>query len=413
MMTDTELPLLARQPILDHNLQVIGYELLCRPHPRDDEQWQQSQGDLATSEVMIGAYQELGFEKVTGGLPAFVNFTRNWLFNPPAVSSNMLVAEVLEYIEADEHTIAALEKLRRMNYQIALDDFLAEPHQIELLPYVDIVKVDILRLPQISDLHSMIQQHQRPGLTWLAEKVETPEEYEICRTAGCTLFQGYFFAKPVTMYGKRLPDNKASVLQLLEQLSKDDADVNQITRTLQTDPQLSFRLLQLVNSAATGCVTEVSSIQHALMLVGLDKIKSWATVLSLGQLVNKPDALREQAVFRGFLTQELAARQSNLDLNTAFTLGLLSLLDAFLDIDMEEICQRLKLPQELSHALLSHTGPYGAILNLVEKMEYADWNGANSTLLKTCHLEVSDITASYQAALNASRELLLPTKNRA
>lgn len=412
-MTDIGLPLLARQPILDHNLQVIGYELLCRPHPQDDAAWQESQGDHATSEVMIGAYQELGFEKVTGGLPAFVNFTRNWLFNPPVVSSNMLVAEVLEYVSADEDTILAIEQLRRMNYQIALDDFIAEPNQIRLLPYVDIVKVDILRLPDIQQLFPMIQAYQRPGLTWLAEKVETPEEYEVCRKAGCTLFQGYFFAKPTTMYGKRLPDNKISVLQLLEQLNNPDAEIADISKTLQTEPQLSFRLLQLVNSAAVACAVEVTSIQQALMLVGLDKIKTWAKVLSLGQLSDKPEVLREQAVLRGFLTQELATRQKILDSNTAFTLGLFSLLDAFLDLSMKEVCERLNLPQELSGALTHHKGKYGQILSLVEEMERANWESASFSQLEELQLEITDITSSYQSALHASRDLLLSTKSQA
>ena len=412
-MTDIGLPLLARQPILDHNLQVIGYELLCRPHPQDDAAWQESQGDHATSEVMIGAYQELGFEKVTGGLPAFVNFTRNWLFNPPVVSSNMLVAEVLEYVSADEDTILAIEQLRRMNYQIALDDFIAEPNQIRLLPYVDIVKIDILRLPDIQQLFPMIQAYQRPGLTWLAEKVETPEEYEVCRKAGCTLFQGYFFAKPTTMYGKRLPDNKISVLQLLEQLNNPDAEIADISKTLQTEPQLSFRLLQLVNSAAVACAVEVTSIQQALMLVGLDKIKTWAKVLSLGQLSDKPEVLREQAVLRGFLTQELATKQTTLDSNTAFTLGLFSLLDAFLDLSMEEVCERLNLPQELSGALTHHKGKYGQILSLVEEMERANWESASFSQLEELQLEITDITSSYQSALHASRDLLLSTKSQA
>lgn len=243
--------------------------------------------------------------------------------------------------------------------------------------------------------------------------METPEEYEVCRKAGCTLFQGYFFAKPTTMYGKRLPDNKISVLQLLEQLNNPDAEIADISKTLQTEPQLSFRLLQLVNSAAVACAVEVTSIQQALMLVGLDKIKTWAKVLSLGQLSDKPEVLREQAVLRGFLTQELATKQTTLDSNTAFTLGLFSLLDAFLDLSMEEVCERLNLPQELSGALTHHKGKYGQILSLVEEMERANWESASFSQLEELQLEITDITSSYQNALHASRDLLLSTKSQA
>ena len=196
-------------------------------------------------------------------------------------------------------------------------------------------------------------------------------------------------------------------------MNNPDAEIADITKTLQTEPQLSFRLLQLVNSAAVACATEVTSIQQALMLVGLDKIKTWAIVLSLGQLSEKPEVLREQAVLRGFLTQELATRQTTLDSNTAFTLGLFSLLDAFLDISMEEVCERLKLPAELSNALICHQGKYGQILNLVEEMERANWESASFKQLDELQLEVGDITHSYQSALHATRDLMLSTKNQA
>jgi EAL and modified HD-GYP domain-containing signal transduction protein len=406
-MHNSHLPLLARQPILDTNLQVIGYELLCRPLPEDNREWQEKNGDFATSEVVISAYQELGFEKVTGGLPAFINFTRNWLFNPPFVSSNLLVAEVLEYIEADDETIRAIESIRNMNYQVALDDFLGEPHQVQLLPYVDIVKVDILELNDLSKLEPMLQQYQRPGLTWLAEKVETPEEYDACRKAGFTLFQGYFFAKPVNIYGKRLPDNKLSVLQLLETLNQPEAEIEDISRTLQSEPQLSFRLLQLINSAAVGCSQEVTSIRQAIMLAGLDKIKTWAQILALGKLSDKPAILREQSVLRGFLAQELACNNNRLDFNAAFTLGLFSLLPAFLDISMKEVCERLKLPEQFNQALLEQQGGYGEILALVDQIEHAQWDNVDWLQLADKGINASSIVSAYQTALQSTRELML------
>lgn len=407
-MPETELPLLARQPILDHNLQIVGYELLCRPLPRDDQDWQEENGDLATSEVVIGAYQELGFEKVTGGLPAFINFTQNWLFNPPMVSANILVAEILEYIHADEETIQAIEKLRRLKYQIALDDFIAEPHQVELLPYVDIVKIDLIRLGEDINLVQLIQQYQRPGLTWLAEKVETPEQFEACRDAGCTLFQGYFFAKPTPLYGKRIPDNKMTVLQLLTTLSNPEVSIHDVTRLLQSEPQLSFRLLQLINSAAIGLVAEVTSIPQAITLAGMNRIKTWANVLALGKLSDKPGVLREQAVIRGFTAQYLAENLPATDKHTAFTLGLFSVLDAFMDLPMKEVCERLKLPEELSQALLNHTGHYGALLRLVISNELADWQNQVWSSQFIAGITPDMLARASQQAIIDSRELLGP-----
>ncbi|MFC3680728.1 EAL and HDOD domain-containing protein [Bacterioplanoides pacificum] len=408
----SELPLLARQPILDNNLQVVGYELLCRPLPQDTQQWQETYGDYATSEVMIGAYQEIGFETVTRGLPAFINFTRGWLLNPPIISAKVLVAEILEYIQADDDSIRAIEKLRRMNYRVALDDFVGADNQVALLPYVDIIKVDILQLDDLDQLAALISRYQRPGLTWLAEKVETAEEYEICRDAGCTLFQGYFFARPAVMYGRRIPDNKISIMQLIEQLNRPDVEITDVSRVLQSEPQLSFRLLQLVNSAAIGCVSEVTSIQHAITLAGLDRIRAWANVLALGQLSDKPQILREQAVLRGYLAQQLASISTHLDPNTAFTIGLFSLLDAFMDLPMSELCDRLHLPDALRDALLTRQGNYGELLSLTEHYEQANWHKVDWPRLQQLGIHSAQLSQCYQQALQDCRELLSPQHQR-
>mgnify|MGYP001199180310 CR=1 FL=1 len=401
--------LLARQPILDARLSIVGYELLCRPVPEDTQEWQLSHGDRATSEVLISAFNDLGIEDVTEGKPAFINFTTHWLHQPPIIPSLNMVAELLEHIEITPENLQALEELRTHGYQVALDDYTGNPQQEALFPLVDIIKVDIRQLPTLDLLDTMIRQYEKYGLTWLAEKVETREEYERCKAAGCTLFQGYFFSRPANVYGRRLPDNAVAVLNLMQTLNKPDADISDIAEVIQSDPQLSYKLLKIINSAAIGYAREVTSIAQGIMIAGLNRLKAWANLIALGRLQNKPVALREQAVVRAHLAKSLALQMPELDADTAFTLGLFSLLDAFLDQPMETICDKLHLPETLRRALLERYGDYGFILNTTISMEQADWDSIDWEVLKGISLVPADVEMQYLQALQTSRQILATT----
>lgn len=404
-MDNNPLPLLARQPILNRYQKVVGYELLCRPVPQDTRQWQDAFGDHATSEVMISAFNEIGIDQVTGGLPAFINFTRHWLHNPPALPASRLVAELLEYIEPDASNMEALHKLRKFGYRIALDDYQGDDTPVALFPLVDIIKVDIRRLPDLTVLARLIEQHKHHGLKWLAEKVETQEEFQYCLAAGCDLFQGYFFSRPANVYGKRLPDSQLAVLQILRVLNTPDTRIADVAEVLQTDPQLSYKLLKLVNSAATGFTNPITSIPHAIMLVGLDRLRSWSNLLALGKLQHKPDILREQAVVRAHLCKAMVFAWPGLDEDTAFTLGLFSLLDAFFDNALADVCQQLHLPEALTQALLEHKGDYGLILATSTAMEQGEWDRIDWPLLQGLGITPALLERHYLQALHTTREL--------
>ncbi|WP_221794754.1 EAL and HDOD domain-containing protein [Oceanobacter mangrovi] len=405
-MTNFSAPLLARQPILNKNQEIVGYELLSRPVPAATEAWQASHGDSATSEVITGAFGDLGIEEVTGGLPAFINFTRFWLENPPMICGQQVVAEILEHLELTTDLIPHLQKLKKLQFRVALDDYTGAVIPPELLDHIDIIKVDILALDNPQKMTDLIQQYQRPGLSWLAEKVETQEDFEACLAAGFELFQGYFFARPHTLYGKKISDNKLSVLKLLRVLNNPDSEVDDVTRVIQADPQLSFRLLQIVNSASMGCPTEVTSINRAIMIIGFDRLRSWSNLLALGQLNDKPRALQEQAVARACLARQLAAHWKNTDKETAFTIGLLSLLDAFVDLPMPLLCQKLKLPDAFTKALTERSGELGALLKVILKLEQADWSTLNWAALEQRGLSSQDVSLAYLEALTDARDLI-------
>jgi EAL and modified HD-GYP domain-containing signal transduction protein len=397
-------PLLARQPILDTHLQVVAYELLYRPLPPLDQLAQALCGDQATRDVMVSAFQDLGIEQVTGGLPAYINFTEHWLQNPPLLAPDTLVAEVIEYTQANAQNLDALQRLKRYGYRIALDDFSASPQQLAMLSMADIVKVDLRLCRNLEDSAALLNQHKRDGQVWLAEKVEDHEEFSFCLDAGYTLFQGYFFDRPKPLYGKRLADNKVAVLQLLQVLNQPDASIQTVETLLHSEPQLSFKLLQLVNSAAVGCVSTISSIKHALVLAGLDRVRAWANILALGRLDDKPFALREQALVRAHCCRDLAA-DAGLDADTAFTLGLFSLLDAFTDLPMSDICQRLRFDDELTQALLHQQGSYGLLLQTLQLLERDHWPAIDWPALQQLGLSRTHLHDHYRQAIDHSREL--------
>jgi EAL and modified HD-GYP domain-containing signal transduction protein len=292
--------LLARQPIFDRSLATIGYELLYRPIPSEEDGWQHHSGDLATNEVLISAFDDIGLEYITAGQPAYINFTEHWLNNPPPFNPKNVVIEILEHVPATQNNVAAVASLRNKGYLIALDDYSGSPVQDPFLPHVDIIKLDILAFSDLSQAEKIIQSKGKENFLWLAEKVETQAEYEICRKAGCDYFQGYFFSRPANIYGNKLSNNKRVILDLLSALQDPDISASKLETLLSQDPSLSFRLLKLVNSAAFKQQTKVESLQRAITVAGMDQIKSWVAMLSLGNLEDKPKELCKQSLQRAF-----------------------------------------------------------------------------------------------------------------
>ena len=395
-----ERPLLARQPILDRELQVFAYELLCRPVPTDNIEWQTTNGNSATTEVVISALHEIGMSLVTGGRPAFVNFTQDFLNIDPPMGPDDLVIELLEHIPANEDTQAAVLRLKNQGYRIAVDDFTGDPAQAAWLDYADIVKVDLIALNDFDDAQTLHRKYQREGLIWLAEKVETHEQFLKCKEFGYDLFQGYFFSRPTTLFGKRTPDSHIAVMELLSALNSPDAGFDEVVTAVRKDPQLSYRLMQMANSSAVNRGQPVTTVQRAATLLGLSRIRHWANMLALGKLSDKPVILQQQALFRGALLQEIANQSSALDSDTGFTLGLFSLLDAMMDMPLEEVCARIHLPEELTQALIQGYGIYGAHLNAIKLWEQGE---ASAIDWPNIAVTPSDLELCIERAINATQ----------
>src|SRR5690606_34890023 len=278
-------PLLARQPIFNRKMQVVAYELLCRNY--DIDFTSPEGGDTASSQVLLHTFTDLSIQSVVGKHQAFINFTRTLLLAPPPFHQDQLVIEVLEGQKVDAQMLHSLKLLREQGYTIALDDFELTTETEGLIPYADIIKLDVLQLSP-EKLLNHIAYLKPLGITLLAEKVETYEMLEFCKEAGFDLFQGYFLARPKIIKGRKITENKQAVLQLLSILHDPEVSLDKVERLISHDPMLSYKLLRLVNSAAYALPRTIESLRQAITLLGLNIIKNWINLLAMANLGDKP-----------------------------------------------------------------------------------------------------------------------------
>lgn len=365
----------ARQPIFDRRLRVVGYELLFRDGYADSAVVVHQEG--ATATVVLNSITEIGFEKIVNGRPAWINvsheFMRQGLVQmlPP----QPLVLEILEDQAIDAEMISTVAELKLRGHRLALDDFRFTPDTEPLLGLVDFVKLDLLDLGR-EGLSEMVARLRPYGVTLLAEKLETQEDYAYCADAGCELFQGYFFCKPEVMRSKRIDANRAAVLDLLAILHDPDVEIVDLQHKIALDVGLSFRLLRYINSAFFGLRQQVRSIGQAVTLLGLEHLKQWASLTVFTSIDDKPAELTVTALVRARFCE--LAGQNDLDANgnEMFTLGLFSVIDALFDTPMEELLTKLPLAPDMCEALVDHTGAKGELLECLGALEDGDFNRA-------------------------------------
>lgn len=391
-MADT-VPLYARQPIFNRRRDVVAYELLFRGGGGNQAVF--PDGNMATAQVLLKVFGENDIHDVIGEHKAFVNYTRTLICTPPPLPSRQLVVEVLEDIRADDEVLAGLKRLREAGYQIALDDFLVTPDTLAMVKYADYIKVDVLAL-STAELHKIATRLRPLGKTLLAEKVETHEMMSLCEQLGFELFQGYFLCRPEIIKGVAVSEGKQAVLRLIAVVNDPDVEMQEIITTIATDPSLSYKMLKLVNSSAIGLSRKIESLGQAVTLLGLRAIRNWATFLLMANASDKPQELCVISMCRAKFCEQLGIKAGGRALGDAcFTVGLLSNLDAFLDLPMEKLLEKLKLSDEISAALLERHGTMGDILSLVSHYERGNWQEVNWTLLADMGVEAADINQCY------------------
>jgi EAL and modified HD-GYP domain-containing signal transduction protein len=391
-----ETPLLARQPIFDQKLSIWGYELLFRSA---SDSLSDIGGDKATSEVLLNTFGEAGLKGVVGDHVALINFTRKLLLNLPPFDQNRYIIEVLENVEVDEDIITALMQAKKKGYKIALDDFILTHNTASLLHLTNIIKVDVLSSTREEIeryAHSFIPQK----IELLAEKVETFEMFKFCKKLGFRYFQGYFLSKPEIISGKKIPDNKMVILKLLKELQMPSANPQKLSEIIAQDPQLSFKLLKIVNSAAFARVSKVNSLLQAVTVLGLNNIRSWASLIAMGTMEDKPEAIRLNAMVRAAMCEKLADWIQPDEKHSFFTAGLFANLDALFDQPLEELIKMLELPKNIATGIIAHKGPVGLALDIAMAFEQGDFDSMPEQLLTKHGLGPNELNEAYQYGIH-------------
>ena len=382
--------LMARQPIFDLNMKVVAYELLYR---NDDAQNFSSilNGDLATCSVLLNSFTSIYEDQTPRRLPAFINLTKELLESNslPALPPSQVVFEVLENIVVDEKLIASVKRYKDAGYKIALDDFVFTPDWIPLLKIASIVKVDILELG-LEKTRELVETLRPYRLTLLAEKIETQEELSACKEMGFKLFQGYFLAKPAMVHGRRLQANETVLMQLISSLNDPDVTFDELAQLTERDPELTIKILKIVNSPANGLTKKVQNIKNALVVLGRDEFKRWVSLLSLQGQSSKPSELRRQILILARLCEEIATQSKALQekRHSAFLAGLLEHIDAVLDIDKEMLISQISLDDEIEAAILHRENSLGELLKRTEQFtrgEWDDFSAAEAELFQSCY----------------------------
>ncbi len=393
----------ARQPILDQKGGVFGYELLYRAGARATACT--ADGDLAAASVLNDALLTMGLPLLASDRLAWVNLTRNILLGdlgtllPPAST----VLELREDITVDDEVVATCRTLKGQGYAMALDDYVPGSDAERLLPFVKYVKVDVLATSPAARA-ALVRQVPK-GVQLVAEKVETAEIFAQTKAEGYAFFQGYHFCRPTTFGSGAVSGRKLAYMQLLNALNKENLGVNELEDLIKHDASLSYRVLRCINSAAFGLRQEVRSIRHALVLMGLDQIRKWASVWAFAGLNGgaSPEVVT-MSILRARTCELLGQRLEGQDGSECFLLGLTSLLDVMLNRPMTQVLDELPLSADIRAALLGESNGARTLLDAVVAYEQGSWDQAQASAERSA-LDPTLLPWAYSDALSWAREV--------
>jgi EAL and modified HD-GYP domain-containing signal transduction protein len=402
---------LARQPILGRDQKLVAFELLFRAAP-EHEDAQLTDYAAATAAVISHASQ-LGMKQVVGEQVAFVNVDEVVLmsdfvrFLPP----DQVILEILETVRPTTQLLARIRELKELGFKFALDDVIGHSEQVsKLRNLVDVIKVDLQGVGR-DGLAELVHALRGPHQKLLAEKVETVEEFQLCLELGFEYFQGYYFARPAILSGKKITPSELVLLRLLD-LIHSEADNEVIEAAVKRDALLSLNLLRLVNGYLTGTgAPRIESISEALARLGRSQLQRWVQIL----LYSGPEGnveldspLLQLATTRGRLLELMTLTLRPGDVagaNTAFTVGILSLMDALFDVPMRTILDKVEISWDVRTALLERGGDYGAMLSVAEGLERTEPGRDMAAALAHLGLSVKQVREIELAAFGWVREL--------
>ncbi|WP_409251027.1 EAL and HDOD domain-containing protein [Bacillus sp. SCS-153A] len=402
----------ARQPIFNDSEEAIAYELLYRNN--QENIFPNINGDRATADVIINSFLNIGIDQLSGGKPCFINFTETLLKLkvPTYFRPREIVVEILETVQPSPEIISICRELRQLGYKIALDDFVFDkqnPYCSELMKQADYIKVDMLgtsekKREEIELIARLLD------IKLLAEKVETRREFEEAKRRGYSLFQGFFFSKPVILSTYDVPVYFHSYYEVIQSLEMSEPSIEKISQLIEQDISLSYKLLKLINSPAYRPKQKISSIRQAIILLGLIEIQRWIYVLAIRDMTGAVKQMSEE-VIKLCLTRakmcELISSQIFEDAvpSSYFLTGMFSLMESIIGQPIEKVLKDMPLQDDICDALEGKENNLKKVLDLVIALEKADWENANLKGLEI-HISQSKINRFYAQSCQWAESLL-------
>ena len=387
----------ARQPIFNHKLDVVGYELLFRGGYVNDGPIEDAQ--RATATVVLNSLTEMELRRIVGAKTAWVDVSPEFVMDGlvQAIPPRLVGLEIREESLADEQLVPVLRDLKSRGYRLALDDFRYRPGSEFLLDMFDVVKLNMLDLgrDQLNDLAGRLRSFSG---TVLAEQVATHPDHEFCVGVGADLFQGYFFCRPAVVVTRGIAANRLALLQIVAALNDPSVELTDVEALITRDVALSLRLLRYVNSAFFGLRGEVRSIGQALALLGIENLRRWATLTTLASIDDKPTELTITALIRARFCELAGEQLAIAPGGEMFTLGLFSVIDAMMDAPMHDVVASLPFAPDMREALAHRRGKRGQLLDCVAALETGDYASAPSVLANTGELYLESIMWANTAA---------------
>jgi c-di-GMP phosphodiesterase len=365
---------LGRQPILDRDQALFGYEMLFRNAPSGPAH---IDTDLSATASVIAHAAQLGLEKAMGDALGFINVDAAVLMSDIFVflPREKVVLEIVDSMPVSLSVLDRIAELRSHGFRFALSDVASDaPDVRQLTPLMDFIKLDLRDMPH-SALMRLTATFKQAGKKLLAEKVETRAEFEACLALGFDYFQGFYFARPAVISGRKLSPSQLAVMELMTLITS-DADNIEIERAVKRDVTLALNLLRLVNTPAVGARYKIDSLSQAVTVLGRRQLQRWLQIMLYAEPARKRGPsmtpLLMLATTRGrmleLLAQRLRPSQRNIA-DVAFTVGIMSLMDVLFGMTMEEIVAQIPVIDEVAGALLERKGFFGQLLHLAECIE--------------------------------------------
>lgn len=362
-----------RQPVFDRSMNVVGYELLFREGMPNRATF--TDGDEATSAVILSAFVDMGLSQVVGDVPAYINTPRNFLLGRYPIPANreQVVIEIDTDIARDPEAVLAMRLLADAGYRIALDHYVHDDALMPALEVAQIVKIDVGRMEN-RELDAQVELLQGRDIQLHALRVANRDRLALCKALDFQFYQGVFLREPEVIQSQRPRGDRLTVVRLLARLYDPDVSFAEIEKLLVNDVSLSHRLLSSINSAMFALPDRVDSIRQMIVLLGARRLREWTSLIALSGVSGKPSELLVQALVRARLCENLARALGRSGVEVYFTAGLFSILDALLDRPLPDIMGELPLTEEIKRAVVAHEGPIGSVLGAAMGHEVGDWS---------------------------------------